>query len=68
VNVATSKYRRHGGQRTALVSDLSCVCCSCATDAVRRAAARLFVRDAQSGMLLPESESRPTFRQVSQLQ
>ena len=27
----------HGGECTALVSDLSCVCCSCATDAVRRA-------------------------------
>jgi len=36
----------HGGEFTALVSYLSCVCCSCATDAVRRPAARLFVRDA----------------------
>jgi len=40
------------------VSELECVCCSCETNAVRRPAARLFVRDAQSAMRLPESGSR----------
>jgi len=37
---------------------LSCVCRSCETDAVRRPAARPFVRDAQSAMRLPDSGSR----------
>jgi len=40
------------------VSELESVCCSCETDAVRRPAARLVVRDTQGGMRLPESGSR----------
>jgi len=55
----------HGGGCTALVSELSCVCCSCATDAVRRAAARLFVQDAKRGMRLPESGYRLRLDPVS---
>ena len=43
---------------TAFVSDHYRVYRSCETDAVRRSAARPFVRDAQSAVRLPESRSR----------
>ena len=57
----------HGENAVYGVSELECVCRSRETNAVRRPAARRFVRDAQSGMRLPESGSRlridPTFSQ-----
>jgi len=40
------------------VGELSCFCCSCETDAVRRPAASLFVEDAQSSMRLSKTGSR----------
>ena len=58
VGVASKYVRARRRMRCIRKWLLSCVCCSCATDAVRRAAARPFVRDAQTGMRLPESGSR----------
>jgi len=56
----STEYRLGNTAANALreVSELPYACCSCETDAVRRAAARLFVQDAQNAVPLPESGSR----------